>query len=80
VLQLVQNDVVVESIVITQREWARKLYKPGEYELRVLYDANKNGIWDTGNYFKKLQPEIVKPLERRLNIKANWDNEVDIAL
>lgn len=80
VLQLVQNDVVVESIIITQREWTRKLYKPGEYELRVLYDTNKNGVWDTGNYFKKLQPEIVKPLDRRLNIKANWDNEVDITL
>lgn len=51
---------------------------PGEYELRVLFDRNGNGTWDTGNYDKKLQPEIIKTRKQKLNIRANWDNEVDI--
>jgi hypothetical protein len=51
---------------------------PGEYELRILFDRNGNGIWDTGNYGKRLQPEIIKTRKQKLNIRPNWDNEVDI--
>lgn len=32
---------------------------PGEYSLRIVIDANKNGIWDAGNYFTKQEPEKV---------------------
>lgn len=53
---------------------------PGEYELRVLLDTNGNGIWDPGEYRRRIQPEIVIPRKQRLNIRANWDNEVEIDL
>jgi Bacterial Ig-like domain len=53
---------------------------PGEYDIRILFDRNRNGKWDTGNFSEKLQPEIVKPRKEKLNIRANWDNEVDINL
>jgi hypothetical protein len=80
VLQLVQSDKIVESIPITQRVHNIKLYRPGEYELRVLFDRNKNGIWDTGNFKKKRQPEIVESINKKLTVKANWDNEIDVPL
>jgi hypothetical protein len=80
VLQFVQNDKLVESVPMRTRELVRKLYKPGEYELRVLYDLNQNGIWDPGNYRLKKQPEIVVLLARKLAVRANWDNEVDLAI
>jgi hypothetical protein len=80
VLQIVQNEMIIESIPLTAREWQRKLYKPGEYDLRILYDSNKNGIWDPGNFSKKFQPEIVQSISRKLTIKGNWENEVDISL
>ena len=32
--------------------------EPGEYQIRILYDTNKNGKWDPGDYSKKLQPII----------------------
>ena len=57
-----------------------KLMLPGDYQLRILYDKNRNGKWDTGDYDKKRQPEIVIPRKQTLNIRANWDNEVDINL
>jgi hypothetical protein len=78
VLQIVKGNEIVESIPIRQREFYRKLFVPGEYELRILFDRNKNGIWDTGNYKQKIQPEIVKQLDKKLALKANWDNENDI--
>lgn len=80
VLQLVSSGTVTDAIPISSSEIYRKLYAPGDYEMRILYDENKNGIWDTGNYDKKIQPEQVISIPRKLTIKANWDNEVNINL
>lgn len=81
VLLFVQNDEIVHSYVFTSKDYTAKLFQPGEYELRVLYDTNKNKVWDPGNFFgTRRQPEIVAPISRKLTVKANWDNEVDINL
>ena len=62
-------------------ELSQKLFVPGEYELRILYDRNKNGKWDPGEFFgKRLQPEIVRPVERKISVKPNFQNEFDISL
>jgi hypothetical protein len=81
VLQFVQGDQVKFSFPLTSREFYARLFEPGEYELRILFDQNRNGIWDAGEFFgKHIQPEKVQPIPRRLEVKANWDNEVDITL
>jgi len=81
VLQIVQNGEVKTSHVFTSRDYYVKLYIPGEYDMRILYDENKNGIWDRGHFFgTRKQPERVVPLTRKLNVKANWDSEIDITL
>ena len=79
VLQIIQADKIIESIPITQKELFRKLYKPGDYDLRVLFDANKNGIWDAGNYKKRKQPEVVQLINKKLSIKPDWDNEIEVS-
>lgn len=80
VLLLMQGDKIFQSVPLTSNEWYQQLFKPGDYEIRILYDDNKNGIWDAGNYKLKLQPEVVTVYPRKLVIKANIDNEVDINL
>ena len=81
VLLFVQNDNVIKSFPLTGKELSQSIFPPGEYELRVLYDRNKNGKWDPGQFFgKHIQPELVKPVGRKVTIKSNWDNEFDIAL
>ncbi|MEP6594552.1 MAG: Ig-like domain-containing domain [Ginsengibacter sp.] len=80
VLQFVRTNEVVKSYPLAAATWSAPLFDPGEYELRILYDENKNGLWDTGNYGKKLQPEKVYGIPQKLNIKANWENERDIEL
>lgn len=79
VLQLVQGDVI-KSYPLTNTEWSNKFVLPGEYEIRILFDANKNGKWDTGDFSKKLQPEKVITLTQKIAVRANWDNERDIKL
>ncbi len=81
VLQLVQSDKVVLSSPLTGRDWSRKLFPPGDYEIRILYDTNKNGQWDPGSFFwTRRQPEIVTDLKIKLTIRGNWDNEKEITL
>lgn len=80
VLQWVQNDAVVRSFALNGNKLNIPLMTTGEYKLRVLYDENGNGKWDTGNYWKKRQPEVVMAVTQKINIKANWENELEINL
>ena len=80
VIQFLNSNEIVKSVPVTGATWGDKLFTPGEYELRILYDTNNNGIWDTGNYTKKLQPEKAITLDKKITIKANWENERDIEL
>ena len=81
VLQIVQNGEVKTSHVFSNREYYVKLYVPGEYDMRILYDTNRNGVWDPGQFYgTRRQPEKVVPVTRKLIVKANWDTEIDINL
>lgn len=82
VLLFITGDRLVQSFVFgNTMEFSQALFLPGEYELRILFDDNKNGKWDPGEFFgKHKQPEIVKPIERKITIKPNWQNEFELAL
>jgi hypothetical protein len=81
ILLFVQNDEVKYTHIFTDRNFNATLFAPGDYDLRIVYDENKNGKWDPGKFFgEHRQPERVLPVSRKLTIKANWDNEVDIQL
>ena len=51
---------------------------PGKYRLKIVEDRNQNGVWDTGNYDLKQQPEklTVEDIEQ---LRANWDVEFSTA-
>ena len=81
ILQFIQSDKIIESVPLTSNELIRKLFKSVSFEMRILYDTNKNGVWDTGAFGKvKRQPEIVQLISKPLSVRANWDNEVNIEL
>jgi len=50
-------------------------YPAGKYMIRVIYDDNKNGIWDTGNVKEGFQPEKVWYLKALMDLKPNWERE-----
>lgn len=80
ILQLLQGDKIIIAAPLTGNEWKNNLVLPGEYDIRILYDNNKNGIWDPGSYELKKQPEKAVLLKIKLTVKADWDNEIDIRL
>jgi hypothetical protein len=79
VLQLIQGGAVVRWFRLTGDRLDIPLCKPGEYDLRLLEDADKNGVFTTGSFFKtKRQPEKVTTLSKKLSVRADWENELDI--
>jgi len=81
VLLLIQDQKVKFSYPITQNLLRIDLLPPGDYQLKLLTDANQNGRWDTGQFMgKQLQPELVHNLKLILNIRSNWDNEMNLIL
>lgn len=81
VLLLSQNNQVMKSFPLTSTEFYQPTLLPGEYELSVLFDKNKNGHWDPGQFFgTKKQPELVKPLNKKITIRPGFENEFEIRL
>lgn len=46
---------------------------PGTYLIRLIYDENENGKWDTGDYLKKTSPEEIIYFPAELDVRPNWD-------
>ncbi|MNS67167.1 hypothetical protein D3C72_1004120 [compost metagenome] len=53
------------------------LLDPGKYTIRIIADGNKNGIWDPGDFWKKLQPEMIFPHQTTVDLKPGWENDID---
>lgn len=56
--------------------------EPETYTVRVIYDDNKNKVWDTGNYLEKRQAEEVIYSSKEINLHANfdWEETFDLSL
>src|SRR5690606_37483948 len=45
---------------------------PAKYFLRIIYDENQNGQWDTGSFLNRLQPEKIIYYPKQIEVRANW--------
>jgi hypothetical protein len=69
-----EKDKVIEQHMINGDTPIKfEFLPPGKYQIKAVYDSNKNRKWDTGNYIKKIQPEKVVLYNKLLEIRANWD-------
>jgi hypothetical protein len=51
----------------------------GKYSLKIIFDNNKNGKWDTGKLANKSRPESIVNHEIE-ELKKGWDIEASIQL
>ncbi len=75
-----QNAVINQQSVGRDTTLTFRNYKAGKYFLRVVYDTNKNGLWDTGIVAKGLQPERMYNEPKELSIRANWERKEAIVI
>ncbi|HRP33497.1 MAG TPA: Ig-like domain-containing domain [Agriterribacter sp.] len=80
VLVFYKADKIVKAQSVTGKDVIFNLFQPGDYEIRILYDENRNMKWDSGNYWKKIQPEKVVSDGKKYTVRPNWDNEITIEL
>ena len=57
------NDDIAGRYPLNGKEFFRPQFKPGTYKLGLLFDTNRNGVWDAGDYFAK---------PKRLNMRFRW--------
>lgn len=62
---------------VTDSVISLSLLPPGQYNMRLIIDANRNGRWDPGNLLLHIPPEKVYPYETTILLKAGWENEID---
>lgn len=53
---------------------------PGMYEIKIIFDENANGTWDSGSLAEHLQPEKTYLHPEKINLRANWEMEVDLTV
>lgn len=66
----VQKNIISSSVQITYEHLL-----PGNYKIKVISDRNKNGLWDTGNYKNKQQPEKISYFSKPITVRGYWDLE-----
>ena len=69
--------VVDERSIQSNGDIIYRYLTTGEYSVKLLHDANANGIWDTGYYPGKRQPEKVSFYNEKIEIRSNWETEVE---
>lgn len=68
-------DKVVRVVKVKDNTAYFPFLAPAKYYARVIEDFNGNGLYDTGNYDEKRQPDLAYYYPKVINIKKNWDKE-----
>lgn len=71
------NDAVVRQQTVSRQNTCDFYFlQPNtKYYIRLFNDDNQNGVWDTGNYEAKRQPEEVFYFPKVWEMKANFEFE-----
>ena len=73
-----ENGKTVEKQIIkNSQELSFEYLDPGKYKLKAILDLDANGVWSPGNFGKKLQPEKIVFYNGVLEVRANWDIDLD---
>jgi len=78
ILQFTDENLQIIRQISNQKNIVLKNIKPGNYRIRVLIDANNDGIWSPGNMKKHIEPEPVFIYSEVLVIRADWRTTLDL--
>lgn len=70
-----KTDKVIRSVPINKSGTKVEYLEPGDYYIRMFLDRNRNGLWTTGDFLKKLQPEEVFYNPKKMTMIKNWEFE-----
>jgi hypothetical protein len=73
--KLIQSDPITKSTSVVY-----KGILAAKYYVRIIYDENKNGKWDSGNVKQKRQPENIWLNEKLITLRPNWEAEEPVTI
>lgn len=65
-------NLVASEYLSENREVFFEALSPNKYFLRIIYDTNENGRWDTGSFLNRREPERIIYYPTQLEVRANW--------
>ena len=68
-----KGEIVAKKYAERSEELQFLSLEPARFKVRLIYDDNRNGKWDTGNFLNKVQPEEVYYFRNVIDAKANWE-------
>lgn len=80
VLNEKKDRIVTTQKIVKNSKFALSNYRVGTYNVRIVYDENRNGIWDTGNVKAGTQPEKTWIMPGDFPVRANWDREIALKI
>ncbi|MFT4646459.1 MAG: hypothetical protein ACI8ZX_002889, partial [Planctomycetota bacterium] len=81
IIELYNNEnklIAVQNVSRETKTYFNNL-KQGNYFIRIFKDLNKDGIWNSGLFNLKRQPEKTL-IYQSIELKDNWDKEIDIKI
>ena len=72
-----KDRVLDKHIINSTQEIAFEYLEPTKYKLKATLDLDANGVWSPGNFKKKIQPEKIVYYNNILEVRANWDIDLD---
>lgn len=83
IVELLDNNYKVVQRITNKNRVRFVDITPGEYQIRLIIDSNKNGRWDPGNYFRETEAEKIIYYRSPdgstsiKGVKANWEIGTD---
>ena len=68
-----KGEVKYEQFAKEEQLFDFKNLEPNKYYIRVIFDANGNQKWDTGNFLLQQQPERISYAKGLIDGRAGWD-------
>ena len=73
-----ENGKTIDTQIVTKtEEIAFEYLDPGKYKLKATIDLDANGVWSPGSFTKRLQAEKIVFYDGVLEVRANWDIDLD---
>ncbi|WP_170113562.1 Ig-like domain-containing protein [Mucilaginibacter yixingensis] len=73
--EVLRSDAIKKNTSLVYKD-----YPTGRLFVRVTYDTNGNGKWDTGNIKAKRYPENIWVSPTVITLRPNWEMDQDVAI
>lgn len=79
-VQLLENNdnenVISEQTIEEDGMVTFDFLPPDKYKVKIIYDENGNGVWDTGSFQDKYQAEKVAYINEVQKVRSNWSKDI----